>query len=543
MAVVDDNDTDLLLLLSEQRRELSSAITADSDLDFAFQLQMQEAINLSSTLQPSSSSSSSHQPPPLLLTEVTESPSGVAHLLAEQIDTFSQHRLDRKLVESETRSMQENLNRLIHDQVFARQMANIPEHEWKQTGDWFEKPYGLSPESNEEVFRVYCKGLVSEEMVGRCGRMLFGGVGVAVCDSVDCLVFELGKTVVVDGGDGGGDGGDGGGDVEVKALIEGLSAAVSVGVKRVRVFCDSNLVYQYLTGKGQPTTNKTMALVDQLNLLQRKFAYCGPLLVRQNDIKFAYKLATEAIRSEATKFAERISGRTLLEQCIICFESIYSGQMFSVNKCMHRYCFSCMRKHVEAKLLQGKLPECPHENCNSNLEIESCKKFLNPELYDIMSLRVKEASIPPTDKVYCPFSNCSFLMSKTELQEHAPASSSSTAARGMGMRNCVKCYRYFCINCKVPWHENFTCENYIRCFPHRSVNEAKLKSLATRNRWRECTKCKNLVELAEGCYHISCRCGYEFCYTCGAEWINKKPTCRCPIWDERNIIHRGQNRR
>ncbi|KAJ0940806.1 putative transcription factor C2H2 family [Helianthus annuus] len=527
---MDVDDTDLMLLLSEQRRELTAAISADSDLDFAFQLQMQEAINISSTSHPSPSSS---HPPPLLFPEVTQSPSNLASLLAEQIDDFSRQIHDRKLVEAENRTMQENLNRLIHDQVFARQVLNMPEHEWKETGNWFEKPYGLVPESGEEVFRVYCKGLVTEEeTVASGGKMLFGGIGVAICDACDCCVFELGKAVVVDGGD----------VVEVKALIEALTVAVDLGLKRVHVFCDTNVVYQYLTGKGQPATNKTMPLVDQLNLLQRKFAYCGPFLVTQNNIKFAYKLARDAIKSEATKFAQRISGRTLLEQCIICFESIYSGQMFSVDKCLHRYCFSCMRKHVEAKLLQGKLPECPHENCTSNLEIESCKKFLNPELYDIMSLRVKEASIPVTDKVYCPFSNCSFLMSKTKLQERSYASS-STAARGSGMRNCVKCYRYFCMNCNVPWHENYTCSDYVKCFPYRSASEAKLKSLATRNRWRECTICKNMVELASGCYHISCRCGYEFCYTCGAQWINKKPTCRCPIWDEANIIHRGQNRR
>lgn len=37
-------------------------------------------------------------------------------------------------------------------------------------------------------------------------------------------------------------------------------------------------------------------------------------------------------------------------------------------------------------------------------------------------------------------------------------------------------------------------------------------------------------------YCVACRCGYEFCYTCGAEWKNKKATCACPIWNERNII-------
>ncbi|KAI3499702.1 hypothetical protein L1887_35507 [Cichorium endivia] len=61
-----------MILLSEQRCELTAAITSDSDLDFAFQLHMEEAIKVSSTSQPSSSMSSSHQPF-LLLNEVTDS--------------------------------------------------------------------------------------------------------------------------------------------------------------------------------------------------------------------------------------------------------------------------------------------------------------------------------------------------------------------------------------------------------------------------------------------------------------------------------------
>lgn len=527
---MDVDDTDLMLLLSEQRRELTAAATADSDLDFAFQLQMQEALTASSTSQPSSS----HHP--LLL--LPDSPSGIARLLADEIDNFERERSDRELVEAEQRTMQENLNRLIHDQVFARQILAVPENEWRKTGDHFNKPYGMSPESSDEVFRVYCKGLVSYVTVMNV-EMLFGGIGIAICDTSDCCVFELRKPVLVAGGSGGGGGGMDGDVVEVKALIEALNAAVTLGLKRVHVFCDSNSVYQYLTGKGRPTNNKIVTLVDQLKLIQRKFAYCGPFIVRQNNIKFAYKLAKDAISSQATKQAENTSGKTLLEQCAICFESIYSGQMFSVNKCKHRYCFSCMRKHVEAKLLQGQLPECPHEKCKSELQIENCKKFLNPELYDIMSLRVREASIPPTEKVYCPFSNCSALMSKTEVKEYTATSSSANSE----MRKCVKCYRLFCVNCKVRWHENVSCSEYMKYFPNQSVNDAKLKSLATRNHWRQCIKCKNMVELAEGCYHIYCRCGYEFCYTCGAEWINKKPTCRCPLWDERNIIYADRNRR
>ncbi|PWA42886.1 ribonuclease H domain-containing protein [Artemisia annua] len=431
------------------------------------------------------------------------------------------------------RKMRENATMLLHDQAFAREVMDVNEHEWRETGDLFEKPFKKGVEMSEEVFRVYCKGIVSEESVGGIGKVRVGGIGVAICDTRDSCVFEVKKGVMVGEGD----------DVlELKHLIDEL-----VWVNNTReskneyrnsvtqgLSCLAYSEIDLLTGKRRPTTNTTMALVDQLNVIQRKFAYCGAYLVRQNDIMFAYELARDAITSQVTQFAENASGKTLLEQCTICFDSVHSGQMFSVNNCLHKYCFSCMRKHVEAKLLQGQLPECPHEGCKSHLEIESCKKFLNPELYDIMSLRIREASIPPAEKVYCPFSYCSALMSKSEVKEYT--ATSSAAGQGTGMRKCVKCRRLFCVNCKVPWHDNFTCSNYKRHYPNRSASEAKLKSLASRNHWRQCIKCKNLVELAAGCYHISCRCGYEFCYTCGAEWIKKKATCNCPIWDERNII-------
>ncbi|EER96320.1 hypothetical protein SORBI_3002G126100 [Sorghum bicolor] len=32
------------------------------------------------------------------------------------------------------------------------------------------------------------------------------------------------------------------------------------------------------------------------------------------------------------------------------------------------------------------------------------------------------------------------------------------------------------------------------------------------------------------------KCRYEFCYTCGSEWKEKKATCTCPLWEEHNII-------
>lgn len=43
--------------------------------------------------------------------------------------------------------------------------------------------------------------------------------------------------------------------------------------------------------------------------------------------------------------------------------------------------------------------------------------------------------------------------------------------------------------------------------------------------WRRCYKCRTLVELTQGCTHMTCRCKAQFCYICGAVW---DPVVGCP---------------
>lgn len=43
--------------------------------------------------------------------------------------------------------------------------------------------------------------------------------------------------------------------------------------------------------------------------------------------------------------------------------------------------------------------------------------------------------------------------------------------------------------------------------------------------WRRCYKCRTLVELTQGCTHVTCRCKAQFCYVCGGIW---DATLGCP---------------
>ncbi|KAM7502043.1 hypothetical protein LguiB_000947 [Lonicera macranthoides] len=481
-----DVDNELLTLLAEQRRELTAAKALESDLDYAFQLQMQEAMKSSIALHSSSSSSlpsSSASPSHFQFQDdaVFDSDSGsgssLAHILDEEIARFERERSDVEHVQAEIKRMQDDINRRIHDQAFARELLGVPEEQWRKTGEHFQKPYGEGSS----------KGVDNGERFSKLSAFRFA-----------CKFYhnsrEKGEGKVSD--------------------------------------CP-------ITGKWIPMQSQVGTMVDQVTLLQRKFTQCSPSLVNQKDINFAFKLAREVLISQATRPAEHNRGKNMIENCVICLEDTDVDHMFSVNNCLHRYCFSCMKKHVEAKLHQGILPKCPHEGCKSEMKIESCQKFLTPELFHIMSQRIKEASIPPGEKIYCPYSKCSALMSKVEVQGYAV--NLTGGGEQVAARQCAKCGGIFCISCKVPWHRNMNCYDYKRLNPYPAAEDAKLKNLAARNRWRQCVKCNHMVELSEGCYHIYCRCGYEFCYTCGAEWKNKKATCRCPIWDERNIVYEDRN--
>lgn len=258
-----------------------------------------------------------------------------------------------------------------------------------------------------------------------------------------------------------------------------------------------------VTRRWLPKQRKILMLVNQVLILQRKLTDCRPILVARNDVKYAFKLAREAIVSQVTPPVEQNESKSVKETCVICLEDTDSGSMFLVDGCMHRYCFSCMKQHVEVKLLHGMVPKCPHEGCKSELIVDSCRKFLTHKMIETWKQRMKEASIPVTEKVYCPYPRCSTLMSRSEALEYSKPA--LVGAERSGVRKCLKCHALFCINCKVPWHGNMTCQDYKRKNPLPPAEDLKLKSLAKMNLWRQCVKCNHIIELSEGCYHMTCR--------------------------------------
>lgn len=243
---------DLNAALSEQREVLMKAKTLDSDLNLAYHLQMQEAMSASLALQPSSSHCSS-PPLPFQPNDAVSSPNDdvldvAATLMLQDVERFVQELEDSELSDAEMRKMREDMDRRIHDRKLAGDILNIPEEDWEEDGDNYHRSYRMDPSSSStalvdtEYFRLYSKGLVSEERI-RDMKVTVAGVGVAICDSRDSQILEVRKNLeaFVDG------------QVvtnevaELEALIEGLNKALSLNLKRLTFFCDDYLIYQYVS--------------------------------------------------------------------------------------------------------------------------------------------------------------------------------------------------------------------------------------------------------------------------------------------------------
>ena len=67
-----------------------------------------------------------------------------------------------------------------------------------------------------------------------------------------------------------------------------------------------------------------------------------------------------------------------------------------------------------------------------------------------------EASIPPSQKVYCPFGNCSALLLKDIVPDDVVCSSEAVAVVNKES-DCSQRRGLFCVQCGVPWHASLDC--------------------------------------------------------------------------------------
>ncbi|CAO2188435.1 unnamed protein product [Urochloa humidicola] len=202
--------------------------------------------------------------------------------------------------------------------------------------------------------------------------------------------------------------------------------------------------------------------------------------------------------------------------CSICMEPMAPGAAHRGGAdCAHAFCGACLSGHVRAKLESGggggAVVRCPDASCAGALDAELCRGALPSDVFERWCAALCESMFLGARRTYCPFPDCSEMMVADD--------DGGGAEECVTQSECQGCRRLFCARCLVPWHAGVSCEEFARLGEgERAREDLLLVEAAREGNWKRCPRCRFYVEKSSGCLHITCRCGFEFCYGCSKPW-------------------------
>lgn len=117
------------------------------------------------------------------------------------------------------------------------------------------------------------------------------------------------------------------------------------------------------------------------------------------------------------------------------------------------------------------------------------------------------------NRIYCPARNCGAWIKPKYI----------TTEKGRKVGRCKHCKTLVCAICSQKMHTKRDC-------PKDPETKAFVE-VAKEAGWQRCYSCSAMVELKEGCNHMTCRCTAEFCMVCGLKW----KSCDCPWFNYETV--------
>ena len=174
--------------------------------------------------------------------------------------------------------------------------------------------------------------------------------------------------------------------------------------------------------------------------------------------------------------------------------------------CNHTYCPGCIVTMVNQSIVDES--KMPPRCCTQPIPAPVFKAVLSREEQQKFLRAVRLYSTPWEARIFCPGPECGeFIPPRSKPDPKHPF-----------QVVCRSCKTRVCVMCKRTGHK------FGQDCPEDWELDAVLK-IGERSGWRRCYKCRALVELNEGCTHMTCRCKAQFCYVCGGIW---DPVVGCP---------------
>lgn len=208
------------------------------------------------------------------------------------------------------------------------------------------------------------------------------------------------------------------------------------------------------------------------------------------------------------------------KQCIICLGEAHFELSDSISSC--RECFraglrlSLREQQHYPLIIAGFI-------VHDSFIPEAHRPYLT-RLYNQRRIEWHESKIP-TERVYCTDARCGAYIA---IESHASKARCKLALSKSIDKNktkgdiiasiCPVCYQGTCPKCRGNAHEG-TCVYEVS--DHDDWADMERDGVVN------CPRCSAMVTIIDGCNHLTCRCGAEFCYLCGKTWR----TCHCILYN------------
>ncbi|OLN88692.1 putative E3 ubiquitin-protein ligase rbrA 2 [Colletotrichum chlorophyti] len=192
--------------------------------------------------------------------------------------------------------------------------------------------------------------------------------------------------------------------------------------------------------------------------------------------------------------------RTQEVECVSCLDDFHPKEMIKVV--CHSYCRECFERLIAAAVQNEQ--QWPPKCCLNEVPFRTILRYISKDLGKTYRERSCEWKIPVSERIYCNQPDCGLWVKPDQINQ------------GLRIARCTNGH-WSCTICRGPQHDNSDCP--------QDRDLALTNALAEEEGWQHCSQCHALVEHREACQHMTCRCGYQFCYVCNQRW----KTCTCTM--------------
>ncbi|OHF01472.1 hypothetical protein CORC01_03228 [Colletotrichum orchidophilum] len=188
-------------------------------------------------------------------------------------------------------------------------------------------------------------------------------------------------------------------------------------------------------------------------------------------------------------------------ECLVCMDEFPASRVAKF-KCGHRMCDPCLKRHFKISITDPQ--QMPPKCCAANIPLKHVDHLFTNDFKKKWNRKFAEYTA--RNRIYCPSRKCGAWIKPQCMRNEG----------GRQSAKCGHCRTKVCCSCNGRWHSSRECPD--------DEETTKFLDHAKDEGWKRCYKCSHMVELKEGCNHMTCICGAQFCMVCGTKW----KSCDCP---------------